>query len=136
MDDFASTRGGLFAALKNIAATLLASGQTRLELLANEVEEEKLRAVQMLLMALGAVLCLGAGVLVLILFLAVLYWENRVFVLGASCGILLLLSAVFFAGFRRAAHRPEKMFAASIAELQEDLRQLKAAVGRHDAPAE
>ena len=39
---------GLFAALKNIAATLLVSGKTRLELLGNEIEEEKLRAMQLL----------------------------------------------------------------------------------------
>ena len=72
----------MFAALKNIAATLLASGKTRLELFANELEEEKLRAFQMLVMALGMVFCLGAGMLILILFLTVLFWESRVLVLG------------------------------------------------------
>ena len=135
MAEFSGGRGGLFAALKRIAATLLASGQTRLELLANEFEEEKLRAVQMLVMAVGAAFCLGAGVLVLILFLAVLFWESKVLVLGTSCFVLLLLGAGFVAAFRRAAQRPEKMFAASLAELQGDLRQLKAAVGQ-DAQSE
>ena len=129
MSEF-SVKGGLFASLKRIAATLLASGRTRLELLANEIEEEKVRATQMLMMALGAMFCLGAGVLVLILFLAVLFWESKVVVLGASCLVLLLLGLVFVAGFRHAAQRPDRMFAASLAELEEDLRQLKAAVGQ------
>ena len=39
--------GGLLSALKNIAATLLASGRTRLELLSNEIEEGKLRVIEL-----------------------------------------------------------------------------------------
>lgn len=132
MDEFSGARGGLFAALKNSAATLLASGKTRLELLANEVEEEKLRAAQMLAMALGAAFCLSLGVLVLILLLTVLFWESRAFVLGASSAVLLAIGFYCLAGFQRARQRPERMFAASIAELEEDLRQLKATLD-HDA---
>lgn len=135
MDEFSAGRGGLFAALKNISATLLASGRTRLELLANEIEEEKLRAVHTLLMLFGTVFALGAGLIVLILFLTALFWESRVVVLGMSCGFLLALGVFFLLGLRRAMHRPDRMFAASIAELEEDLRHLKAALG-HDAPAE
>lgn len=135
MDEFSAGRGGLFAALKNIGATLLASGQTRLALLANEIEEEKLRALRILLMALGTVFFLGAGALVLTLFLTVLFWDSRVVVLGCACGIFLAAGIYFLLGLRQALQRPERMFAASIAELEEDLRQLKATLG-HDAPSE
>ena len=135
MDEFSAGRGGLFTALKNIAGTLLASGRTRLELLANEIEEEKLRAVHTLLMVLATAFFLGAGMIVLILFLTALFWESRVLVLGLSCSLLLVLGVSFLFGLRRALHRPERMFAASIAELEEDLRQLKTALG-HDTPAE
>lgn len=135
MDAFSGARGGLFAALKNSAATLLASGKTRLELLSNELEEEKIRAARMLVMGLGAAFCLSLGVLVLILFLTVLFWESRVFVLGASGVVLLVFGAYCVAGFQRARQRPERMFAASIAELEEDLRHLKATLG-HDATSE
>ncbi len=136
MNDTVGGEGaGLFAALKNIAATLLSSGKTRLELLVNEIEEEKLRAINLLLMAQGMVFCLCAGTLIAVFFLSALFWENRLFVLGAAAGFFLVLGLVFFALFKRATQRPEKMFAASIAELQEDLRQLKAAVG-HESPPE
>lgn len=135
MNDIMGGEGaGLFAALKNSAATLLSSGKTRLELLGNEIEEEKLRAINLLLMAQGMVFCLSAGTLIFVCFLSVLFWENRLFVLGAAVGFFLLLGLVFFALFKRAAHRPEKMFAASIAELQEDLRQLRAAAGHDSSP--
>ena len=125
---------GLFAALKNIGATLLASGKTRLELLSNEIEEEKLRAIQLVLMAQGMVFCFGVGVVLAVALLVVAFWENRLMVLGASVVLFLVLGGVFFSMFKRATHRPDRVFSASIAELQEDIRQLKTAAG-HEPPA-
>ncbi len=128
-DKLGGESNGLFAALKNIAATLLAGGKTRLELLANEIEEEKLRAVQLLLVMQGMVFCFGVAILLTIALFALLFWDYRILVVGASAGFFLILGAVFFSLFKRVMQRPERVFAASIAELQEDLRQLKAAVG-------
>ena len=129
------SRAGLFAAVKDIAATLVAGGKTRLELLGNEIEEEKLRAMQLILMAQGMVFCFGVGSLLAIALLTALFWDSRLLVLGASAALFLVCGGVFYAQFKRATHRPEHVFAASIAELQEDLRQLKAAVG-HESPAQ
>jgi uncharacterized membrane protein YqjE len=125
---------GLFAALKNIAATLLVSGKTRLELLGNEIEEEKLRAIQLILMAQGMVFCFGVGVMLAIALLVAAFWENRVLLLGASVVFFMVLGWIFHAMFKRATHRPDRVFSASIAELQEDIRQLKEAAG-HEPPA-
>jgi len=125
---------GLFAALKNIAATLLAGGKTRLELLGNEIEEEKLRAMQLILVAQGMVFCFGVGTLLAVALLTALFWDSRLLVLAASAALFLVFGGVFYALFKRATHRPQHMFAASIAELQEDLHHLKAAVG-HESTA-
>ena len=124
--------GGLFAALKNSAATLLASGETRLELLANEIEEGKLRLVNLLVVLLATVFCFGMGLLVAVFFLTALFWESRLLVLGVSGLFFLGLGCVFYGLFKQALHPPEKMFAASLAELREDLRQLKTAAGQHE----
>jgi uncharacterized membrane protein YqjE len=124
--------GGLFAALKNSAATLLASGETRLELLANEFEEGKLRLVNILVILLATLFCLGMGLLVAVFFLTALFWESRLLVLGASGLFFLALGGVFYGLFKQALHPPEKIFAASLAELREDLRQLKTAAGQHE----
>ncbi|MEI7612522.1 MAG: phage holin family protein [Betaproteobacteria bacterium] len=124
--------GGLFAALKNVSTILLASGKTRLELLANELEEQKLRAAQLLLAILALAFCLCAGTLIAVLFLTALFWDDRLVVLGAAGILFLGLGGVFFGLLKRLLHPPEKMFAASIAELQEDLRQLKATLGRDE----
>ena len=120
---------GLLGALKSIVATLLTSGKTRLELLGNEIEEEKLRAIHLVLMAQGMVFCFGVGVLLAVALLAVLFWDGRLLVLGMSAGLALFFGGVFYNRFKSLARRSEPMFAASIAELQEDIRQLKAAAG-------
>ena len=126
---------GLFAALKDVAATLLAGGKTRLELLGNEIEEEKLRAMQLILVAQGMVFCFGVGTLLAVALLTALFWDNRLLVLAVSAALFLGFGGVFYSKFKRATHRPEHIFAASIAELQEDLRQLKAGVG-HESTAQ
>ena len=118
---------GLFTALKGIAATALAGGKTRLELLGNEIEEEKLRAIQLLLLAQSMAFCLALGVVLAVGLLTLLLWDSRQLVLALSSLVFLVLGAYFYARFRRATQRPDRAFAASIAELQEDLRQLKAA---------
>ena len=74
--------GGVFAAALNIATTLLASGKTRLELLGNEIEEEKLRAIHLVLMAQGMVFCFGVATLLSVGLLAAVFWESRLAVLG------------------------------------------------------
>lgn len=126
--------GGLFAALRNILSVVLASGKTRLELLGNEIEEEKLRLVELFLMVQGMAFCFGVGTLIVIFFFTALFWESRLFVLGAAAVLFLVLGGIFYTRFKRAVRRPDHLFAASIAELQEDLRHLKAAVG-HEPPA-
>ena len=126
--------GGLFAALKSVAATLLASGKTRLELLGNELEEQKLHVIRLFLLFQGLVLCLGVTVLLVVALITAVFWDSRVLVLGVFVGIFFVLCGVFYAMVRRAMQRPEKIFSASIAELEEDLRQLKAAAG-YEPPA-
>ncbi len=119
--------------MRNIAATLLATGRTRLELLANEVEEEKLRAIRLVVAAQGMLFCFGVAVMLVVAFLVALFWEQRLLVLGLSALLFLALGAACLAGYKQHLHRPEKPFAASLAELQEDLRQLRTLAG-HDEP--
>lgn len=124
--------GGLFSALARVATRLLATGKTRLELIGNELEEEKQRAIRALLLAQAMLFFFGCGLILAISFVVVLFWENRIGVLGGLSLLFLALGGVFFSLCARALCRPEKMFAASLAELQEDLRQLKAAAGRDE----
>lgn len=124
---------GLFTALKGIAATVLGAGKTRLELLGNEIEEEKLRAIHLLLLAQSMAFCLAVGAVLAVGLLTLLLWDSRLLVLGLSSLVFLVLGGFFHTLFKRATRRSDRAFAASIAELQEDLRQLKAAAGHESA---
>lgn len=123
----AGAHAGFFGSLKNLAATLIVTGRTRLELLSNEFEEEKLRTLRLLLLAQGMVFCLGVGILLGVAFLALAFRDNALLVVGVCAALFLLFAVVLYSAVRRAMHRPDRAFAASLAELEEDLRQLKAA---------
>lgn len=126
--------GGLLSALKNIAATLLSSGRTRLELFANEIEEGKLRAIQLGMLAGWALFCLAIGIVLVVALLVALFWDQRLAVLGILSAVFLALGGYFLARLKQASNRPDKIFSASLAELEEDLRQLKSMAG-HEPPA-
>lgn len=122
---------GPFAALKNIAATLLATGQTRIALLGNELVIQKQRALLQLVRMQALMFCLGVGVLLLIAAVAVQFWEHRLAVLGGFAVLFLGVAGVLYKKLTRSQTEAEPPFAASLAELQEDLQQLKSASAGH-----
>jgi len=63
-------RAGLFSALKNMIATVIAIGKTRAELLVTELEEEKLRLMSLWSKAIGAAFLLAVGSTVAAVFIA------------------------------------------------------------------
>lgn len=130
----AGGREGLFAALKNIPVTLLAIGQTRLELFANEVEAEKLTVLRMLLLAQAMMFCAGLGLLLAVALITLLMWDQRVVVVAVFAALFLLAAALFYRALMRIVNAPEPAFAATLAELREDMRQLKAASSHADTP--
>ncbi len=120
--------GGVLAAVVHLVTTLIASAKTRLELIANEIEEEKMRALRLLFAAHGLLFCLGLSAVMAVGWLCVRFWEERLLVLGLGFFFFLTLAFVFYRFVRAFAERPQRVFDASIAELQEDIRQLKAAL--------
>lgn len=118
---------GLFAGANRLAVTLLAAGRTRLELLGNEFEEEKQRALRLLLLAQGMVFCFGVATLLGVALLALVFRENPLTVIGAMALLFAMLGGIFYRSFMHATQRKEAAFASSLAELEEDIRQLKAA---------
>ena len=70
---------GLMGSVKRLASTLTTIVSTRLELLANELQEERLRLTQMLLFILFSLFCFGMGLLLLTVFIVVLFWDDSCF---------------------------------------------------------
>jgi len=113
--------GGLFVSARRLMATLLELAQVRVELLATEIELEKLRLFDALLLAVAAVLALSVGVVLLCLFVVVIAGEAyRPHVLG---GLALLFIGGSVWGLRAARARvrsPGTLFDATAAELRSD----------------
>jgi uncharacterized membrane protein YqjE len=118
-------REGLFAALKNSVATLIAIGKTRAELLVTELEEEKFRLMSLWSKAIGAAFMLAVGVVLAIFCLAMAFWEYRVVVFGVFAVAFIAGGLVLIGSLKRQAAEPSKMFRASLTELEADMAQLR-----------
>ena len=118
---------GLIGSVKRLTATLTSIVSTRLELLANELQEERLRLTQMLLFALFALFCFGMGLLLLTVFIVVLFWDDhRLAVLGVLCVVFFVMGSLAAVLLRGRAQEKSKLFSASLAELGKDREQLGA----------
>ncbi len=116
---------GLLASLRNLAATAVGILKTRLELLATEVEEERLRLLQILFWAVIAVLFLALGILMVTLFFIVLFWDtHRVLMTGILAALYFLLAVVIGRAVCSMARAKSKLFSASLAELAKDRERL------------
>jgi uncharacterized membrane protein YqjE len=119
--------GGLAASGLRVAGTLVEILQTRLELLAAEVEEEKLRLGGIMLYAAMAFFFLGFGLVLLAVFLTVLFWDtHRELVLAISTGIFLFIGLASTVAMVLRARSGSRLFAASLAELRRDREALGA----------
>lgn len=118
-------REGLFAALKNIVATLLNIGRTRAELLAVEIEEEKYRLIALWAKAIGAAFLIALGVIMAVFSLALAFWEQRVLVFGFFAVLFLVGAAFLVTSLRQQARAPSRLFRSSLAELEADVAELR-----------
>jgi len=112
---------GVLASLRGLAATAIAITHTRLQLLASDLEEQRIRALEMIVLGAIAFFCGAVGVLLISAWVIVALWdEYRLMTLG-------LLAVLYFAGCAAAlivlkskmVARP-RLFASSLAELHRD----------------
>jgi len=120
-----SNSAGLFSSLQNLAATAVAIARTRLELLANELAEEKIRFGQLLLLGAIALFSLVVGAIFFAVFVTVLLWDShRLIVLGGFAALFLGLGVYAGLRFRARALEGGGMFASSLGELDKDRQRL------------
>lgn len=116
-----SRKPRLADSLRGFLDSGLATAQTRLELLAVEVQEEKLRLTGLLLNVVLCALLLGFGLVFLALFLTVLFWEeHRLLALGLATAVFIGGGLLTASNAARELRRGSRLFAASLAELARD----------------
>jgi uncharacterized membrane protein YqjE len=112
---------GLLDSAARLARTALGLARTRLEILATEIEEERIRVTQLALLVAGVVFCVQVAVILLVLLVVVLLWDtHRVAALGALTGLFFLAALVGALWARHLLRSRPKLFASTIAELTKD----------------
>jgi uncharacterized membrane protein YqjE len=117
---------GLLESLRNLGKTFLAVLQTRLEIFASEIDEQGALLARIAVLAAVAALCLGLAVILVVLFVAVLFWDtNRLLAIGAMAGIFAAAGIIAGLMLRSVIARRPKLLAATLAELRKDKSKLE-----------
>jgi uncharacterized membrane protein YqjE len=121
MSDFPPNPGGWLESLRRIGDSFLALLRGRFELFTVELQEEKLRLLNLLLWIGLAVALVFAGVFVTVVALAFWLW-----MVAGYLGLILLavmcfaVAAGIVAGIRRKIHSGPAPFAQTVAEFRKD----------------
>ena len=126
MSDEAGRGGGVLDSLRKVAATLLATLQTRLEIVATEIEEEKARLARIAALAALAGFCLALAVNLAVLFLVVAFWDtDRLLAIGVLAGVFAAAAVALGVAARVAVARRPRLLSATLAELRKDRKELE-----------
>jgi uncharacterized membrane protein YqjE len=113
--------------LKAALAALSSALHTRVELFVTELEEERERLKQALLLTLLLFFCLSFGFILLTIFLVALFWENGwIFAIGGLAALYLAVGIAAAVMLRKKILTRPGLFPASLAELGKDRDRLKA----------
>lgn len=117
--------GGLLDSVKVLAGTLLAIGQTRLELLSNDLEEERAWLTSMLIWTLIALFCAALAVVLTALLIVVIFWDSYRLLALSLLIVFFVLGAVFaWRTLCNMTRSKPRLFSASLGELSKDREQL------------
>ena len=116
---------GLLGSASHLLAVLVSAAETRVGILATDLQEELVRLRRLLLVGAAALFCLGLGIVLLSVFLVVLYWDSdRLAVLGLLSGLFLglgVVNAIVLAVIARSQQRPLRETAEVLARDRESL---------------
>ena len=116
----------MLGSLKNISVTLLAIVQTRLSLLGNELQAQKILLVQLAGLFLVVLFSVGLAVLSGLGLVVSIWWEQRVLILGMLACIFTAIAVGCYFRLQRILSPAEAIFGASLTALQDDLAVLRA----------
>jgi uncharacterized membrane protein YqjE len=117
---------GLVATASRLINLLVSAAETRLGILATELQEEGVRLGRIFLVGAATMFCLGLGTVLLSVFFVVLYWEtNRLAVLGLLSGLFLGVGLVFALVLGVLARGRKRLLAETMDVLTKDRQALE-----------
>jgi uncharacterized membrane protein YqjE len=116
---------GLLGSIERLFTTFIDVVQTRVELASTELEEERERLQEIVVLGLITVFLVGLGIVMLTIVVVLVFWEkHRIAVLGGIAGFYLLLGVI--AGLRvlYIAKNKPRLFTSTLSELEKDREHL------------
>jgi uncharacterized membrane protein YqjE len=112
---------GLLASVRVLLGTLLGMARTRLELIATELEEERLHLARLVMYGLLALFFFGLGVMVLSLLIIAAFWDtNRLAAITVLVVAYLAIALGFGLAARKQLRRKPRLFSATLVEIDKD----------------
>ena len=116
--------------LKFLLAGLCSALHTRVELFFTEIEEERERIKQTIILILLAIFGLSLGAILLTIFAVALFWEKGwIAAIGVMALIYLGVGGGAILGLRKKILSRPGLFPATLSELGKDRDRLKASAG-------
>lgn len=126
MNDEAGHTESLLESLRGLSKTFIALVQTRIEIFASEVDEERTRLARIVVLAMIAAFCLGLALVLLVLLVVVVFWDtNRLLAIGIIAGVFMLGALAALVSLRRALRQRPRFLSATLAELRKDGKELE-----------
>jgi uncharacterized membrane protein YqjE len=118
--------GGIMESIRRLGSSLAGLLQTRAELFAVELQEEKLRAIRLLVWTAVAITLVVAGLLVAIGGLALFFWKMAGYwgLAGLATSVLGLAAIILWI-IHRCITRGPAPFAGTVAEFRKDAECLR-----------
>jgi uncharacterized membrane protein YqjE len=125
MDKATKNRKGLIGSLATLAASLVSTAYTRLELLSIEIEENRERLLSLVTLYIVSYFSLMVGVVLLTIMIVVAFWDTyRLSSLTLLSGLFLLIGFTTWWIANSKAKTKPKIFTASLLELLKDYQKL------------
>ncbi len=114
---------GLINSIKTLTDTLLDLAQTRLELLAVDLEEDRLRIMRLAFVSFFMLFFFFLGVVLITLLIIIAFWDQyQLLTIGLIATLYFILAgalAIYLMRQLKGKSRP-KLFSASLAEIMKD----------------
>ena len=117
---------GLTQSLRNLGVTALGVLKARAELLVTEIEEERLRILELLAWGVAAALFFVFGLVMLSLAVVVAFWDTHRLLAAVILGMAYIVIAVVLFMIARSRVQRPRLFTASLEELGKDRDRLSA----------
>jgi uncharacterized membrane protein YqjE len=125
IEENSAAKGGLLDSVKALASTLIAMGQTRLELLSTEIEEEREWLTSMMIWTLVALFCAAIAVVLAAMLIVIIFWDSyRILALSLLICVFILGAGFAWRMVFNITRNKPRLFTSSIEEMSKDREKL------------